>query len=362
VNAAKLTGMLSQLPVNQLMMTVNDEDLMRIRFHDAMKQLKDANKWTEVEDSQSSNASPDDAPLFFRPSSTQRYYCPDPGRATSERLNIFRNVGRVLGLSLLHNELCPIPLSRPVVKQILGRKVNWHDLAFYDSALFESLRKLVLAAQTEPETVEEMDLTFEIDDSTAEGATQLRELVPGGSNMKVTRHNIYNYVRRYANYKMVTKLQPAVKELRKGVYDVISEQSLNGLTPEDWWLLVNGVGTVDVSKLSAITTFNDESNSKDEGDKSDVQRLQKWFWEVVETFSQNERQELLYFWTGAPALRAGEEAFEPAPSVTIRHPNDQSLPSANTCISRLYLPLYSNKTILRSKLLMAIKTKTFGFV
>ena len=110
--------MLSQLPANQLLMTVNDEDLMRIRFHDAMKQLKDANKWTEVEDSHTSNAAPDDSPLFFRPSSTQRYYCPDPGRATSERLNIFRNVGRVLGLSLLHNELCPIPLSRPVVKQV----------------------------------------------------------------------------------------------------------------------------------------------------------------------------------------------------------------------------------------------------
>ena len=54
-----------------------------------------------------------------------------------------------------------------------------------------------------------------------------------------------------------------------------------------------------MAKLTAITTFNDESfNSKDEGDKSDVTRLTKWFWEVVESLSQNERQELLYFWTG----------------------------------------------------------------
>lgn len=199
--------------------------------------------------------------------------------------------------------------------------MNWHDLAFYDSALFESLRKLVVSAQTDPDSVEEMDLTFEIDDSTVdEGATQLIALIPNGSSVKVTRQNIYNYVRRYAHYKMVTKIQPAVKELKRGVYDVISEQSLNGLTPEDWWLLgmmsnctfgnfcntfvlVNGVGTVDVAKLSGITTFNDESNSKDEGDKSDVQRLQKWFWEVVETFSQNERQELLYFWTGLTGHR-----------------------------------------------------------
>lgn len=53
------------------------------------------------------------------------------------------------------------------------------------------------------------------------------------------------------------------------------------------------------------------------------------------------KTEVFTYFIGAPALRAGEEAFEPSPSVTIRHPNDESLPSANTCISRLYLPLYT---------------------
>ena len=53
------------------------------------------------------------------------------------------------------------------------------------------------------------------------------------------------------------------------------------------------------------------------------------------------KTEVFIYFIGAPALRAGEEAFEPSPSVTIRHPNDESLPSANTCISRLYLPLYT---------------------
>ena len=38
---------------------------------------------------------------------------------------------------------------------------------------------------------------------------------------------------------MVLKPEPAVKELRRGVHDVISESALNGLTPEDWWLLGN---------------------------------------------------------------------------------------------------------------------------
>ena len=82
-----------------------------------------------------------------------------------ERLNVFRNVGRVIGLSLLHNELCPIPLTRSVVKQILGRKVNWHDLAFYDSDLFESLRKLIKSSKADASYLQSLDMTFEIVDS-----------------------------------------------------------------------------------------------------------------------------------------------------------------------------------------------------
>ncbi|KAL0171203.1 hypothetical protein M9458_031514, partial [Cirrhinus mrigala] len=57
-----------------------------------------------------------------------------------------------------------------------------------------------------------------------------------------------------------------------------------------------------------------------------------------------------------------EEGFQPMPSITIRPPDDQHLPTANTCISRLYVPLYSSKQILKQKLLLAIKTKNFGFV
>jgi len=69
-----------------------------------------------------------------------------------------------------------------------------------------------------------------------------------------------------------------------------------------------------------------------------------------------------YFPSGSPALPASEDGFQPMPTVTIRPADDDHLPSANTCISRLYLPLYSSKQILKAKLLLAIKTKNFGFV
>ena len=64
-----------------------------------------------------------------------------------ERLNAFRNVGRLMGLCLLQNELCPLFLNRHVIKFMLGRKCRFHDLAFFDPVIFESLRQLVIDSE-----------------------------------------------------------------------------------------------------------------------------------------------------------------------------------------------------------------------
>jgi len=91
-------------------------------------------------------------------------------------------------------------------------------------------------------------------------------------------------------------------------------------------------------------------------------QFEKWFWSTLEKMNQQEKQELLFFWTGSPYLPASEEGFQPLPTITLRPPSDQHLPTANTCINRLYIPMYSSKSILKAKILQAIKTKTFGFV
>ncbi len=97
-------------------------------------------------------------------------------------------------------------------------------------------------------------------------------------------------------------------------------------------------------------------------DQEQLSRFKGWFWAVMERMTQRERQDLLYFWTSSPVLPASVDSYQPPPSITIRPPDDQHLPTANTCISRLYLPLYSSKAILKARLLTAIKTKAFGFV
>lgn len=69
---------------------------------------------------------------------------------------------RLIGLCLLQNELCPIFLNRHVMKYILGRAIRFHDLAFFDPVIYESLRQLVVDAETKDSNslFSALDLTF----------------------------------------------------------------------------------------------------------------------------------------------------------------------------------------------------------
>jgi E3 ubiquitin-protein ligase EDD1 len=382
--ASKITGMLLELTPAQLLMLLASEDALRQKVEEAMELIlshgqelasealidldvvsllergkksgSGASRSSETEEPAEDND--DNSPLFYCPGK-RGFYSPRQGKASFERLNAFRNVGRLIGLCLLQNELCPIFLNRHVMKYILGRAVRFHDLAFFDPVIYESLRQLVVDAETKDSNslFSALDLTFSIDLSVEEGGGTM-ELVSSGRDMEVTAQNVYDYVRKYAEYRMIKAQEKALEALRTGVFDVLPAGSLDGLTAEDLRLLLNGVGDINVAVLISYTSFNDESGESSER----LLKFKRWLWSIVEKMSHIERQDLVYFWTGSPALPASEDGFQPMPSVTIRPADDSHLPTANTCISRLYIPLYSSRAVLRHKLLLAIKTKNFGFV
>ncbi|XP_019763425.1 E3 ubiquitin-protein ligase UBR5 isoform X4 [Dendroctonus ponderosae] len=388
--AGRITGMLLELSPAQLLLLLASEESLRSKVEEAVEMIlahsqshadigsdallgsigvfslnergsENGYRTVNSDNSVTEETVPeeeDNAPLFYSPGK-RGFYAPRQGRATFERLNAFRNVGRLLGLCLLQNELCPIFLTRHVLKSILGRPVKFHDLAFFDPVVYESLRQLVVDSETKDSNslFSALDLNFTIDLGPEEGNGTV-DIVPNGKDIEVTSLNVYTYVRRYAEFRMIKVQEKAIEKIKAGVFDVLPEGSLDGLTSEDLRLLLNGVGDINVSVLISYTSFNDES-----GESSDrLVKFKRWLWSIVEKMSHLERQDLVYFWTGSPALPASEDGFQPMPSVTIRPADDAHLPTANTCISRLYIPLYSSRTVLRQKLLLAIKTKNFGFV
>lgn len=119
------------------------------------------------------------------------------------------------------------------------------------------------------------------------------ELVNNGRDIIVNEQNVYDYVRKYAEYRMIKTQEKALEAIRSGVFDVLPETALDSLTAEDLRLLLNGVGDINVSVLSNYTSFNDESNESAEK----LQRFKRWLWQIVERMTNLERQDLvrLYF-------------------------------------------------------------------
>lgn len=70
---------------------------------------------------------------------------------------------RLIGLCLLQNELFPLPLCRHVIKYILNRSIRWHDLAFFDSTMYENLRRLAADMEKDDgQAINELNLTFSV--------------------------------------------------------------------------------------------------------------------------------------------------------------------------------------------------------
>ncbi|XP_063690395.1 E3 ubiquitin-protein ligase UBR5-like isoform X2 [Bolinopsis microptera] len=361
-HAAKITGMLLELSAAQMLLLLANESSLKHFVDEAYKVILANGGEAEPMETSLPHSEPqpeedsDLSPLFFQPDKAG-FYSPRTAHNSPERINCYRNIGRFIGLCLLHNHILPLPMCRHVLKVIIGKKISWHDLAFFDSVLYENLRQLVIDAEQNPGQIEKYELTFELEGESGRGAI---ELIPNGATVPVTAANVYDYVRLYTRQKLIGSARPALRAINEGVSDVIPRSSLGGLTAEDLRLMLNGSGEISVELLKQITQFNNEAGPNEPQEK--ITKFKKWFWSLVERMSVAEKQELVYFWTSSPALPATEEGFQPVPSITIRPVSDNQLPTANTCISRLYIPLYSSKSALKTKLLIAIKTVGFGFV
>lgn len=78
----------------------------------------------------------------------------------------------MIGICLQQMEILPLFLCRHVFKFVLNRPITWFDLAFYDPAMFDSLRAIVYNDAEDsahnPEFYESLHLTFAVDISPEE--------------------------------------------------------------------------------------------------------------------------------------------------------------------------------------------------
>jgi hypothetical protein len=310
-----------------------------------------------------SGAAGEDVPLFLSPGK-EGFFAPLPLEEISDgRICCFTNVGRIVGLSLLHNLPISLAFTRPTIKFLLGRSVSWTDLAFHSPDLYENFRKLLLAAESGGSDFAEAsggDLTFEVTETRKAGGCVVTELRPGGAQEAVTATNVKSYVMLYAAYRMVESVRPALEAMRRGILQVMPETLLASLTAEDFVLLLNGCGPrVDVRWLKGITAFKD--SRAEQSRLSSGQPLvlfEKLYWAAVSSMTDAERRELLYFATGSPVHPHDFSGRR----LTVHVKSDTNdLPSAQVCTLEMNVPFYSDQAEFKRKLLTSFKCETYDF-
>jgi hypothetical protein len=182
------------------------------------------------------------------------------------------------------------------------------------------------------------------------GTTEIVELIPDGKNISVTDENKDLYVSLQVQWRVNGSILDQVNAMRRGFAELIPNSHVSVFSPEELLLLLNGKSKIDVEEMLASTRYT--------GGYQEDSMTVKLFWKVFETMSQEERQNVLKFATGA--TRVPLDGFDPQFTITMGSDGIENLPSAHTCFNQLVLPPYIDTASLEEKLVMAV-TETASF-
>lgn len=275
----------------------------------------------------------------------QEKFVPNPSSNSSLHLSMFAFVGKLMGISIRGKHLLNLDFPSIVWKPLVGSKLERSDLEAIDTfsyKMFDEVANAHTRSGVNEETFTNLiDLTFTA--TSADGREV--ELIPGGKDMKVTWQNRKEFVRLLESFRL-HEFDVQVEAIKIGLATIVPIHLLSLFTWQELEMSVCGKREIDLRLLKENTNYSGCSSS-------DLHV--KMFWEVLETFSAEERQMFLRFAWGRSRLPLSCEDFDQKfvimPSSSN---NDRVLPKSHTCFFQFELPRYSTKEIMKRKLLYAI--------
>ncbi|KAL9986746.1 hypothetical protein ACROYT_G000935 [Oculina patagonica] len=275
---------------------------------------------------------------------------PNSGLCNEEHLSYFKFIGRLAGMAVYHGKLLDAFFIRPFYKMMLGKPITLIDMESVDSEYYNSLNWIL---ENDPE---DLDLTFSVDEELF-GQVKVKDLKPGGSEIKVTNANKREYINLVIKWRFVSCVEDQMKKFMEGFGELIPHNLIQIFDERELELLMCGLGEIDINDWRRNTNYR--------GEYSDKHNVIVWFWKAVTSFDLETRARLLQFVTGTSRVPMngfselygsnGPQKFTIEPWGT-----PHSLPRAHTCFNRIDLPRYRTYYELREKLRLAIEN-TQGF-
>ncbi|GMH72160.1 hypothetical protein TrRE_jg1860, partial [Triparma retinervis] len=283
------------------------------------------------------------------------------GVANGDHLRYFRFIGRVLGKALFDSQIIPSHMIRHLYKHILGWPLMFDDIEMIDTSVHRSLQQVLEYAKGGAD-VEDLCLDFTVTEEML-GESKVIPLVEGGEDMDVTNDNLKLFMESRLKYQVLDRVKDQLKELLIGFYEVVPEALLIVFDFQELELVMCGLPEIKMNDWKIHTEYLGEYESKKQN-----HQVTKWFWEVVDEYSEELKARLLQFVTGTSGVPASGFSHLQGNDGNIRlfcinsiAVSTSLFPRAHTCFNRIDLPLYTSKQQLKDKLTLAVQLEATGF-
>ncbi|OHT16529.1 ubiquitin ligase [Tritrichomonas foetus] len=278
------------------------------------------------------------------------------------RMIDFQALGIVVALAIYNSIILPIRFPQLLYKKICGIKTTLDDYEEIDPDIVQSLKSL-RKMKSDGGNISDAGMTFSV---TQDNYGQIVEipLCEGGCEKEVTNDNLEEYIDLYGNWLMHDSIQAQFSKfetgfnkltnsLKKNNQKIFEIDIYNFIHYDELDILVSGEEIIHWEVLKENCEYADGYNENSQ--------QVKWFWEIFDEMTNNEKQQFFRFSTGSDrAPVGGLNNFK----LVIQKTNDPTkLPVSHTCFNIFALPTYKSKKEMKQKILISIaNTEGFGLI
>ncbi|ETL88625.1 hypothetical protein L917_12314 [Phytophthora nicotianae] len=292
--------------------------------------------------------------VLFTSAADSPTFQPNPlSYVNKDHLSYFEFVGKVLGKAVADGQLLDAHFTRSFYKHILQLPISYHDMEAIDPEYYRNLHSILDNSIADLG----LELTFSAEQSNF-GKVEVVDLIPNGRNVPVTDENKMEYVKLVTHHRMATGIRQQIDAFLKGFHQLVPPELIAIFNENELELLISGMPEIDIDDLKANTEY---ANYKP------TDSVIRWFWNVLYSFTHEERALFLQFVTGTSKVPLeGFKALEGMRgtqkfNIHKAFGNNSALPSAHTCFNQLDLPEYESEDKLKQCLLLAIREGSEGF-
>lgn len=164
------------------------------------------------------------------------------------------------------------------------------------------------------------------------------DLIPSGSKIRVTKDNLNEFIEAAKNYR-IHEFDTQLKDLKKGFDLVMCYKNITSiLHPNELKLLACGELNCNIEQMKKLFIVSVKDKSLD---NEKVEKQIKMFWDVMESFSVEERMLFIKFSSGNIGLPA--PGLKWVKDIEVDIVPGKSMPIAHTCFSRVDVPLFDSQ-------------------